>query len=133
MNDEKLIGILDNGQIILDNLIVNLEKIVENKRGPLWHSKNRGFVLESTAKLELLDREWRAVEPGISNQANISKRHQIIRQKISRVQQLISQYIILLEGSKSLIKGEIGRINKAKSIKGYRFKNCYRISGGQLC
>jgi hypothetical protein len=133
MNDDKLLKILDDGHAVLDNLTASLELIVDNKNGPLWHSKNRQIVENAVARLKLLDQEWQTAKSKHEVIASVDQRHQLIRQKITRVQQLISQYMILLEGSKSLVKGEIGRINKAKSIKGYRFKNCYRISSGQLC
>jgi hypothetical protein len=133
MNDDKLLKILDDGHAVLDNLTTSLELIVDNKNGPLWHSKNREIVEDAVARLKLLDQEWQIAKSKHEVIASVDRRHQLIRQKIARVQQLISQYMILLEGSKSLVKGEIGRINKAKSIKGYRFKNCYRISSGQLC
>jgi hypothetical protein len=133
MNDEKLLNILNDGQTVLDTLITDLEKIVDSKNGPLWHPNNRQRVETAISRLKLLDHEWRASKPGVGNQTIVGRQHLLIRRKMSRVQQLISQYMLILEGSKSLVKEEIGRINKAKLIKGYRFKNSYRISSGQLC
>lgn len=112
----------------LDDFINNLENIVGNKMGPLWNDKNRQSVKDGAARLKLFEKEWR-------RHKNDSDDNQtrLIYKKISRVQQLISQYIMLLEGSRSLVKEEISRINKATLIRGYRFRDYVRVPGGQLC
>jgi hypothetical protein len=119
---------LSDGMHFLDCFISTLENIVDNKMGPLWHDKNRQLVRDGVSRLKLLDKEWRRLK-------HDSEEHQLklINTKIARVQQLISQYMMLLEGSKSLVKEEIGRINKAKLIRGYRFGELIRVSSGQLC
>lgn len=114
--------------LFLDNYIKTLEKIVGNEMGQLWHAKNRQLVKEGTARLKEFNRTWHLVR-----QSSNSDQLKLLRQKMIRMQQLISQYIMLLEGARTLVKGEIGRINKAKSIRGYRLGNVVRVPGGQLC
>jgi hypothetical protein len=119
---------LSEGILFLDGFIRNLEDIVGNKMGPLWHEKNRQFVKDGAARLKLFQEDWRRLKNNPDN-------HQIrlIHKKVSRVQQLISQYIMILEGSRSLVQEEISKINKAVMIRGYRFRNYVPVSGGQLC
>ncbi len=114
--------------LFLDGFISRLEDIVGNKMGPLWHEKNRQFVKDGAARLKLLQNDWGRFK---DNPDNYQIR--LIHKKVSRVQQLISQYIMILEGSRSLVQEEISRINKAVSIRGYRFRNHVPVSGGQLC
>lgn len=120
--------LLSEGILFLDAFISNLEDIISNKNGPLWHDKNRKSVKDGAARLKLFQEDWRRLKDNPDN-------HQIrlIHKKVSRVQQLISQYIMILEGSRSLVYEEISRINKAGLLRGYRFKDIASVSGGQLC
>jgi hypothetical protein len=133
MNPKKLSKILEDGHTILDNLTASLELIIDNKNGPLWQPKNRQIVDDAMAQLKLLDQEWQSAKYQHEVITSVDHQHRMVRQKIARVQQLISTYIMLLEGSKSLVNGEIGRINKAKLIRGYQFRRSYQQSAGQLC
>lgn len=119
---------LSEGILFLDGFISNLEDIVGNKMGPLWHEKNRQSLKDGAARLKLFQEDWRQLKDNPDN-------HQIrlIHKKVSRIQQLISQYIMILEGSRSLVQEEISKINKAILIRGYRFRNNVPVSGGQLC
>jgi hypothetical protein len=125
---EKKLGTLSETDHFLDSFINDLENIVNNKMGPLWQSKNTRTVKTGVARLMLIEKEWRRADGSLNNYQT-----RFIEKKLSRVRQLISQYIMILEGSLSIVREEISRINKAKKIRGYRFKDSVRVSGGQLC
>jgi hypothetical protein len=120
----------------LDGLICAIEKINDNRMGDPWSRENIGLVNSYIDRMKSLDDELPPSTINVmadSSDTDIRLLVDQMKQKLLRARQLISIYIAKIEGSKSLVQDKIGRINKARLIRGYRFRNNYHESAGQLC
>jgi hypothetical protein len=128
--------IVINKLAVLDGLIATVEKINDNKMGPLWHPDNIRLLNNFIDQMKSLDKDG----PAAANNNRIANldiktklSFDIFRRKLLKAKQLIAIYMAKIEGSKSLLQDEISRINKAKLIRGYRFRSQSSESAGQLC